>query len=104
MNQGAENGEIDRFQDPPRGIRVKSRLAAESAHLLHGARSGVDRNIFRSQPNGDRKSKQKCGTQIAFGKSVEQENHRNHQQHRSDEQPTDAIDSAVETGRGTLGD
>jgi hypothetical protein len=25
MNQGAENGVIDRFQDPPRGIRVKSR-------------------------------------------------------------------------------
>ena len=24
MNQGAENGAIDRFQDPPRGIRVKS--------------------------------------------------------------------------------
>ena len=72
-------------------------------HFTPGQRNGAfgqisadnHRQHFRGQPDRDRQSKQRGIHPVPFGEAVNQQHHRNHHQHKADQQLADAVHPTV---------
>ena len=62
------------------------------------------RQHFWGQTDRHRQGKQEGIAPIALGEAIKEEHHRHHHQHEADQQPTDAVNPAIECGLRTRAD